>query len=40
MMKPSSNMFWSDVNDVKRFTENKTENKKKDTKKNSGNYIS
>lgn len=35
MMKNTSNMFWGDIHDVKRFTENINENKTKIAKKNS-----
>ena len=33
MMQNLSNMFWGDIHNIKRFTENTTENKTKDSKK-------
>lgn len=35
MMKSSSNMFWGDIKDIKRFSENTTENKEKPARKTS-----
>ena len=35
MMKTSSNMFWGDIKDIKRFSENTEENKKKFTRQTS-----
>lgn len=35
MMNNSENMFWGDINDIKRFTENKRENKNKKARKTS-----
>ena len=35
MMKSSKNMFWSDINDITRFTENTIDNKRKEARKTS-----
>lgn len=35
MMKSSKNMFWSDINDITRFTENTVDNKRKEARKTS-----